>query len=62
MLLTDTPSIAFDKVSMDIIGSALDNQKWTLVYTCDTRFPYQIFNGGAIEMNVAQASNVIGNS
>jgi len=57
MLLMDTPSIAFDKVSMDIVGSAPDNRKPTFVYTRDTRFPYQIFSGGA-----AQASNVIGNS
>jgi len=46
----------FYKVSMDIV-TAPDNWKRTFVYTHDTRFAYEIFNGGAI-----QASNVSGNS
>jgi len=56
MVLTDTSGTAFDKVSMNIVG-LLQTKADMLVYTHDTRFAYQIFNGGAI-----QASNIIRNN
>jgi len=43
MILTDTPSTTFDKVSLDVVG-APDNWKRRLVCTHDTRFAYEIFN------------------
>jgi len=52
MILMDTLDTVFDEVSMDIMGLLL-----TKADTHDTRFAYQIFNGGD-----AQASNVIRDS
>jgi len=54
MILTNTPSTTLDKVSLDIVGPFPTTKS---LYTHDTRFAYQIFNGGAI-----QASDVIRDS
>jgi len=42
MVLTDMPGTAFDKVLMDIDGTASDHRERKLIYTNNTGFAYNI--------------------
>jgi len=52
MVVMDTPNSAYDKVSIDIMGSLPTTEsEHSYILIQDSRFAYQIFSGGTAEVS-----------